>query len=373
MHKSSRTPRRHCPFPDCPSHTEAHLRAIVRHGRMRSLTGSRLRLLCRACGRTFCNRRGSAYYRLQTPRRTFDRFAALLSEGLSCASLARVFDVCPATISRWLVRASKHARSFADEHDRIRSPFEVQLDEISARPANQPGSPWVFNGIEVSSRYWAAALVGRRSRRSTRAFVLQARQACERLPRSFLITSDPFPYYEQELKRGFGPACLYVQVKNYYRQNKIKRATARVLIGSPDRVAAHFSRSEDSKRPNTAYVERLNLFLRRSCSYLHRRTSGKVRNPERLASVVEVLRCAYNYIRPHARLCLGRDARTPAMQAGIFDRVLSWRNVFGWHVRAPRPAVVLVQALAAGQRPFWEGESTVRLPSREVGEAPSWI
>ena len=101
--------------------------------------------------------------------------------------------VCPGTISRWLARASGHARAFGDEHDRIDAPFEMQLDEISARPANQPGSPWIFNGIEVSSRYWTAAYVGRRSRRSTRAFVLQARQACGMVPTDLLITSDPFP------------------------------------------------------------------------------------------------------------------------------------------------------------------------------------
>jgi IS1 family transposase len=337
---------------------------------MKSRHGSRLRLLCRTCGRTFCNRRGSAYYRLQTPRRTLDRFAALLAEGLSCASLARILDVCPGTISRWLARASKHARAFADEHDRIRKPVEMQFDEISARPANQPGSPWIFNGIEVSTRYWVAAVVGRRSRRTTRAFVLQARQACGDLSRNFLVTSDPFPYYERELRRGFGPACVYVQVKNYYRQDKIKHATASIVIGSEERLRDHLACSEDSKRPNTAYVERLNLFLRRSCSYLHRRTSGKVRNPERLASAVEILRCAYNFIRPHARLRLGREGRTPAMQAGIFDRVLSWRAVFGWPLRPPRPAVVLAQSLAAGTLPYWDGNPTVWLPSRVAAEAP---
>jgi hypothetical protein len=102
--------------------------------------------------------------------------------------------------------------------------------------------------------------------------------------------------------------------------------------------------SEDSKRPNTSYVERLNLRLRRSCSYLHRRTSGRVRNPERLASVVEIVRCSYNFIRPHARLQLGMRMRTPAMVARIFDRVLTWRSVFAWPVPAPRPAVVLARA-----------------------------
>jgi hypothetical protein len=219
---------------------------------MKSRNGARVRLLCRTCGRTFCSRRGCAYYRLQKPRRVFDQFAKLLSEGLSCASLARTLQVCPGTISRWLERAARHARAFGDEHDRIRSPVEMQFDEISARPANQPRSPWVFNGIEVSTRFWTAAVVGKRSRRTTRAFVLQARQACRDVPRDVLVTSDPFPYYEPELRRGFGPACVYVQVKNYYRQNKIKRATASIVMGSRERLSDHLARSEDSRKPNTA-------------------------------------------------------------------------------------------------------------------------
>jgi hypothetical protein len=88
----------------------------------------------------------------------------------------------------------------------------------------------------------------------------------------------------------------------------------------------------------------VDLYLRRSCSYLHRRTSGRVRNPERLASVVEIVRRAYNFIRPHARLQLGSRARTPAMVAGIFDRVLSWRSVFAWPAPPPKAAVVLARA-----------------------------
>jgi hypothetical protein len=70
-------PRRRCPFPECPSHTQARPRAIVRHDFMKSRHGSRLRLLCPTCGRTFCNRRGSAYYRLQHPRAKFDQLAQL--------------------------------------------------------------------------------------------------------------------------------------------------------------------------------------------------------------------------------------------------------------------------------------------------------
>jgi hypothetical protein len=73
---------------------------------------------------------------------------------------ARTLNVGPGTISRWLARAGGHAKSFSEEHDHIEAPVELQLDEMSARPVNRPGSPWVFNCIEVASRYWAAAVVG---------------------------------------------------------------------------------------------------------------------------------------------------------------------------------------------------------------------
>jgi hypothetical protein len=56
--------------------------------------------------------------------------------------------VCPATITRWLARAAKHARAFGEEHDRVDVPTELQLDEISARPASQPRSPWIVNALE---------------------------------------------------------------------------------------------------------------------------------------------------------------------------------------------------------------------------------
>jgi hypothetical protein len=146
----------------------------------------------------------------------------------------------------------------------------------------------------------------------------------------FLINSDPFVYYQREIERVFRSQAVYVHVKNNYRRDWIARSVATLVIGTRAEWFAAMERSEDSKRPNTSYVERLNLHLRRSCSYLHRRTSGRVRNPSRLASAVEVLRCGYNFVRPHLALRFGREVRTPAMQAGIFGRRLSWREIFSW-------------------------------------------
>ena len=39
-------------------------------------------------------------------------------------------------------------------------------------------------------------------------------------------------------------------------------------------------------------------------------------------------RCHYNFIRPHMALKFGKETRTPAMQAGIVSRKLTFRDIF---------------------------------------------
>jgi hypothetical protein len=79
--------------------------------------------------------------------------------------MARTLAVSPATVRRWLERARKHARAFGEEHDRVEDPSELQFDELSGRSAKESRSPWIFNALEVASRYWAASVVGTRSHR----------------------------------------------------------------------------------------------------------------------------------------------------------------------------------------------------------------
>ena len=47
-----------------------------------------------------------------------------------------------------------------------------------------------------------------------------------------------------------------------------------------------------------------------------------------LAAPLELLRCHYNFIRPHGGLKVGTEVRTPAMQAGLVGRKLTFRDVF---------------------------------------------
>ena len=86
--------------------------------------------------------------------------------------------------------------------------------------------------------------------------------------------------------------------------------------------------SEDSRQLNTSYIERLNLTMRQGSAYLRRRTLSHARRTQRLEDHLELLRCHYNFLRPHRALKFGPEVRTPAMQAGLTQKRLTFRDVF---------------------------------------------
>jgi hypothetical protein len=72
----------------------------------------------------------------------------------------------------------------------------------------------------------------------------------------------------------------------------------------------------------------LNLTIRQSSAYLCRRTLCHARRSRRLEDHLDLLRCHYNFLRPHRALKFGREVRTPAMQAGLTKKRLTFRDVF---------------------------------------------
>ena len=101
----------------------------------------------------------------------------------------------------------------------------------------------------------------------------------------------------------------------------------RALIGAGGLKQA-LRKSEDSMKLNTSFVERLNLTIRQGSAYLGRRTICQARWKGRLEDHLELLRCHYNFVRPHRGLKFGQEVRTPAWQAGLTERALTLREVF---------------------------------------------
>ena len=112
------------------------------------------------------------------------------------------------------------------------------------------------------------------------------------------------------------------------RNDRIIKVERRALHGAAWRFEDALNNSKDSSTLNTSCIERLNLTIRQSSAYLSRRTLSHARSTERLDEHLELLRCYYNFVRPHGALKFGREIRTPAMQAGLTIRRLTFRDIF---------------------------------------------
>jgi hypothetical protein len=142
-----------------------------------------------------------------------------------------------------------------------------------------------------------------------------------------LITTDGFEFYKRVVRRILGPAYLYGQVIKTCRNDRIVKVERRAVIGAAWRLEERLRDSEDSSKLNTSFVERLNLTIRQGSAYLSR-TICQARWKECLEDHLELLRCHYNFVRPHMALKFGREMRTPAIQAGPTTRRLNLREIF---------------------------------------------
>lgn len=314
-----------CPNPDCTPSKQGAARAIVRYGFYQTRWGKRRRYQCQACGKTFCSTTGTAYYRLQHRRTRFDEVASLRVEGLNKSAIARVKQVAWNMVHRWLERAPAWCHRFNDRKMRRVSITELQADEIQTVVGGKQRPVWIFVVLDVGSRLWPSTRVGKRSYRNTLDLFREVskRMILQSVP---LITTDRFKFYEKAVGRIFGPACVYGQVIKTRRNDRVIRVERKALI-AVGRLNQALRNSEDSETLKTSFVERLNLTLRQGSAYLGRRTLGQARWQPCLDDHLELLRCHYNFVRPHRALKFGREVRTPARQAGLTNRSLTLREL----------------------------------------------
>ena len=316
-----------CLNPTCSLHGNVESRRTIRYGFYRTTAGKRRRYRCLGCGQTFSSTKGTPYYRLQHRRTTFDTVVTLSVEGVSLSAIARVERLAWNTVARWLDRAGAVCRHFSDGRTTGFVAQELQADEIRSFTGGKTRPTWVFAAIEVWSRLWTSTVVGRRSYRNTLALV---RDVATRMTFATgpLIVTDGFEFYGTAIRRVFGSAALYAQVIKTRRHDRVVRVERRAVIGAAWRFDDVLRRSEDSSTVNTSFIERLNLTIRQSSAYLSRRTLSHARAQDTLEAHLELLRCYYNFVRPHGALKFGRETRTPAMQAGLATRRLTLRDIF---------------------------------------------
>jgi IS1 family transposase len=247
--------------------------------------------------------------------------------GLGIKAMARVKRISWGTVARWLESAARYAERF--NHRKLKGfvIHELQADEISTFVGDKEQVAWVLTTLEVWSRLWVFVMVGRRNFRNIKTGILDTLQR-GRIDHCFLFTTDGFEMYEWAVKRLLAGVCIYGQVIKKRRENRVIRVDRRLLLGTKSELEEALFHSEDSNTLNTSFVERHNLTIRQGSACLGRRTPCHARKSEPLMGRMALMMMYYNFVRPHMALKFGKTLTTPAMQAGLVTKRLSFREVF---------------------------------------------
>jgi IS1 family transposase len=211
------------------------------------------------------------------------------------------------------------------------------------------GDCWDHVALDPESRLVVSLVVGKRTAEATHALVRDFRRRTGgRVMR--LMTSDEYPVYEEAIREAYGhvvlpprtgrpgrprkaytaaaPGVTYATVHKEKENNRVVRVSTRVVFGTAAAVALAVAASSVGRVVNTSFVERHNGTDRNRCSRKVRKTYAfsKGWDVHRAATVFSYF--SYNFCWPVRTLRVKGEggrwrARTPAMAAGLTDRVWS--------------------------------------------------
>jgi IS1 family transposase len=313
-----------------------------------------------------------------------------LAEGLGIRAVARVFEVDPNTVLQWLVEVADHLKAFSQYFLHDVRVTQVQLDELFAllsavkdgemseaeaitRLSRSP--QWGWAAIDPVTKLLLTINVGDRTLAMAQSVVHQVVQVLAPgcVP---LFLTDGFKEYATALLTHCGqwvqpprrhdqgphpkprwmplPQLLSAQVVKTVRRRRLVRVSHRVVFGTLSAVqqvlAVH------GWQINTAFIERVNLTIRQHVAAVGRRVSTLCKGEDGLRQQLALYQTYDNFCLPHASLCQALPQpeptngtgsakqwrpQTPAMAAGVTDRVWSLREVLMFRVPPwPQPAGV---------------------------------
>jgi IS1 family transposase len=269
--------------------------------------------------------------KLPLPKRV--QILAMLCEGSSMRSIARVADVSINTVAKLLVNAGRACAAFHDEKVRGVKARRVQVDEIwsftYAKQRNVPraraapdgaGDTWTWTAIEADTKLLISWLVGGRDGEHAIAFMDDLR---DRLANRVQLTSDGHKAYLEAVEGAFGGDVDYAQLVKLYGaapESMKGRYSPAECIGA---VKTRIEGSPDPAHVSTSYAERQNLTMRMQMRRFTRLTNAFSKKFENHMHMVALYTVWYNYVKQHKSL----KGITPAMAAGISDTLWSMTDL----------------------------------------------
>jgi transposase-like protein len=136
-----------CPNLACPARGQAGKGNISVHSHKER------RFICKQCGKTFAENKGTAFYRLHTSAQTVTLVVTLLAHGCPVQAIVAAFGFDERTVADWLDRAGAQCQA-VHEHlvEKPRRLGQVQADEL--RVKIQAQILWMAMALVVRSRLW---------------------------------------------------------------------------------------------------------------------------------------------------------------------------------------------------------------------------
>jgi IS1 family transposase len=252
-----------------------------------------------------------------------------LCEGNGIRATARLTGANKETVMKLLVEAGEFSSAYQDMAHRNLQTARVEADEIWAfvgakqKRARRPGDGdiWTFTAIDADTRLMMSWLVGPRSVENAITFMQDIRS---RVTQRIQLTTDGHAMYEVAVRAAFkwNEVHWAMLVKEYGSESDPADPTRRysppVCTGA---LKVRKIGRPDPDLVSTSYVERSNLTLRMQNRRFTRLTNGFSKKAEHHAHAVSLFFMFYNYCRPHQSLAQDGRKVTPAMAAGLADRV----------------------------------------------------
>ena len=269
--------------------------------------------------------------KLSTAQRT--RIVACMVEGNSLRATCRMTGAAKKTVAKLLVDMGTACSAFQDRVLRNLSCKRIQCDEIwafvGAKEKNASaeqkemgwGDAWTWTAIDPQTKLVPCWLVGTRDAGAAYHFI---HDLADRLANRVQLTTDGHKAYLSAVEDAFGANIDYAMLVKIYGNapegGEVRYSPAQCMGA---RKAVQNGRPEWN-HISTSIVERQNLSMRMGMRRFTRLTNGFSKKIENHEHALAIYFMHYNFCRIHASLRV-----TPAMEAGVSDRVWSLEEMVG--------------------------------------------
>jgi IS1 family transposase len=279
----------------------------------------------------------------------------LLTYGCPLQAIVHAFGLDERTVASWRDRAGHHCQILhqAVVEQATLDLVHVQADEI--RVKGRKMIAWMGLAMMVSTRLWLAGAISLSRDTCLADRLLRQVRACCQAVRPVLICTDGWAAYPGSIRRAFRekvkrtvgrgrsalvawPEILIGTVIKHTKKRRVVEITRRMAQGTLERAQALLTQSKGGSVLNTAFIERLNATFRERLAPLARRCRYAAHRLETLETGMYLLGCVYNFCVAHDELSSSRhfgSPTTPAMAAGLTDRIWSITDVLWFQVAPP--------------------------------------